>query len=257
MDPLLYEHFYAIEDRFWWSVATRRLFFRLISGLPIARPRRVLDVGCGTGIMLQEFPPTWDGLSGCDFSQDALRYCHARGLSALVRCDATVMPFAGDEFDLVLALDVVEHVDDDSVCLAEMVRVCRPGGYLLVHVPAFQILWSDKDVLNHHRRRYRRGEVRRLVEGLGLEVQELFYINILLFPVALARALSCRLLGRSVDADSARRTVDRLYHVPARVNDVMTAFLDAECAVARRLPLPFGMSLVCLARKPLPEAASR
>jgi SAM-dependent methyltransferase len=249
MDQQLYQQFYDIEERYWWSVGTRRLFFDLVASLPVDDTARVLDVGCGTGITLREFPRRCRLLCGCDLSPTALAFSRRRGLDCLVRSDVTALPFASGSADLVLALDVIEHVDADEQALREIARVCRPGGHVLVHVPAFPVLWSAKDELNHHRRRYRRPALRALVERAGLRVAALAYFNCTAFPAALAVALVQAVRRRlAAPRPAATAAVERLYDLPPLLNRSLTALLAAE---RRAVPhLPFGMSLVCLARKP-------
>jgi SAM-dependent methyltransferase len=249
MDRELYRRFFEIEDRFWWSVGTRRIFFQLIDGLE--GNGRLLDVGCGTGVFLKEFPGGWKLLAGCDHSDDALSFSAERGLRALARCDATRLPYASGAFDLVTALDVVEHLDDDEGCLREIARVTRAGGHVLLHVPAFQVLWTDKDALSHHRRRYHRAELIALTERAGLQIERLFYINAFLVPAALLRAAAQRLwASRRGSAAATVAAIDPLYRTPAPVNRLMTGLVALERRIAARIPMPFGMSLVCLARKP-------
>ena len=250
MDRNLYRRFFEIEEHFWWSVGTRRVFSELIAGLGQGAGGRALDVGCGTGIHLKEFPDSWRLVAGCDYSELALSFCSERGLRGLIRCDATRLPFASGAFDLVTALDVVEHLDDDEGCLREIARVTRGGGHVLLHVPAFPVLWTDKDELSHHRRRYRRAELTGLVARSGLEVTQLFYINTFLFPVALLRAAAQRLTHRREAAPAQETDLDPLYRIPASLNRLMTALMDVERRVVARVPIPFGLSLVCLTRKP-------
>jgi SAM-dependent methyltransferase len=201
--------------------------------------------------MLREFPPDWQLVAGCDASELALSFCRERGLRSLVRCDVTQLPFASRSFDLVTVLDVVEHLERDDACLREIARVCRPQRHVLIHVPAFQILWSDKDELNHHYRRYQRKQLIDLVARCGLTVTQTFYVNSMLFPVALALAVVGRARhNRHADrpAPSADQ-LDRLYQIPAVLNRFMIGFMGLERRLTSRLPLPFGMSLVCVARK--------
>jgi SAM-dependent methyltransferase len=249
MEPHLYQTFYDLEDHYWWSVGTRRFFFDLVESVKPEKPGRALDVGCGTGVTLEEFPAGWGLMAGCDASEQALAYCRRRDLRSLVRCDATRLPFATETLDLVLALDVIEHLDDDAGCLREMARCCRRGGAVLVHVPAFPILWTEKDVLNHHRRRYRRRQLLGLVEESGLRVERVLYVNFLVFPAAVLVALYTRVFHRDRLARPDPHGLDRLHNIPPVLNRVMIHSLDLERRLARRFRLPFGMSLLCLARK--------
>jgi ubiquinone/menaquinone biosynthesis C-methylase UbiE len=249
MHPDLYQRFFEIEDRYWWSVGTRRAFRALIAEIGRGSGR-ALDVGCGTGVMLHELPPGWRMAAGCDRSETALAYCHQRGLRALVKSDAISLPFSDGCFALVMALDVIEHLDDDHACLRELARVCQSGGHVLLHVPAFQLLWSDKDEINQHRRRYDGRALVALVERAGLRVIHRRYLNTTLLPVALVRSLWQRWAGRRSGSTESAAGLDRLYDIPRPMNAGLTALMDAERWLGSRCPPPFGMSMVCLARKP-------
>jgi SAM-dependent methyltransferase len=249
MDAQLYQRFYEVEDWFWWCVGTRRIFFELIAQTGIHG--RALDVGCGTGAVLTEFPPEWTLVVGCDSSPLALSFCQQRGLREIVRCAGSGLPFANGAFDLVMAIDVIEHLDDDVGCVNEMARICRPGGYVLVHVPAFEILWTDKDDVNHHRRRYRQRQLLDMVRRSGLTVQTSFHLNSFLFPVALMRAFGQKLRwGFRQRPPVSAASIDHLYRLPAWINRFMTGFIAFEHRLLGQSAPPFGMSLVCLAQKP-------
>jgi SAM-dependent methyltransferase len=248
MDPQLYRRFFEIEDWFWWCVGTRRVFFELIEKTGVRG--RAIDIGCGTGAAVQEFPRGWNLVTGCDYSPLALSFCRERGLRELVRCTGTELPFTTGSFDVVMAIDVIEHLDDDVACVREMARICRPGGYVLAHVPAFESLWTDKDDVNHHRRRYRRQQLIRLMEDCGLAVQTSFYLNSILFPVALLRALGQKIRGQfGTPPPPSAAGIDHLYNLPGVVNRLMTGLMAFEHRVVKPLSLPFGMSVVSLGRK--------
>jgi SAM-dependent methyltransferase len=252
MDETLYREFFELEEHYWWSVGTRRLFARLIAPFAAAGAGRVVDVGCGTGITLLSFPYPAALLCGCDFSPLALDFSRRRGLRSLLRSDATRLPFRSDSVDLVLALDVIEHLDDDAAAVAEIARVTRRGGHVLVHVPAFSILWSDKDDLNHHRRRYRRAELQRLIERAGLRVRTLAYVNAWVFPIALARALLQRRSRTASAPAPSAQALDSIFRIPPALNRLLLGVMGLEARLLR--VLPFGMSLVCLAEKPADSA---
>ena len=195
MQQHLYSIMYEVEESHWWFVGRRRIiesFVRKIcDDLAMERPF-ILDVGCGTGAnleMLKQFGET----HGIDISEDALEFCRARGLERVQLGAAESLPYENEKFDLVTALDVVEHLDDDVAGLKEMYRVLRPGGRLLIFVPAFMFLWGVQDDVGHHRRRYKLDDLRLAVREAGFEVERATYANISFFaPILLGRTLDAR-----------------------------------------------------------------
>ncbi len=185
---------------------------------------------------------------GVDIDAEAIGYCRERGLEAVRLGEAARLPFADGTFDLVTALDVVEHLDDDRGALTEMRRVLKPGGQILVTVPAHRFLWGDQDEVNQHKRRYAARELRGALDATGFEIQRLSYMNALLFPpIAAARLL--RRLERRVRPDVPQES-DFRYPAPSPLNFVLGHVFAAEGPVLQRLDIPFGVSIVALARKP-------
>jgi SAM-dependent methyltransferase len=249
MNPAEYERMYALEDWYWWFVARREAAAQFIRDhAPPERPLRVLDAGCGTGGMLELFARWPDAeATGVDLSADALRFSHGRGHRRLVGADLMLLPFRTASFDVVSALDVIEHVPDDGRAVQEISRVLRPGGILVASVPAYQFLWGPHDEALHHHRRYTSGQFRRVLEQSGLRVEKQTYLLSALFPVAAAMRLATR--NRKHDGNGAA-----LPKVPGLVNQSLIGLQAAELALARRVPLPFGLSVVAVARKPVPVA---
>jgi SAM-dependent methyltransferase len=188
--------------------------------------------------------------TGLDFSPDALHYSRDRGHRRLAGGDLSLLPFRSGSFDVVSALDVIEHVPDDHRALSEISRVLRPGGILVASVPAYQFLWSAHDEALHHYRRYGGKQFADLVNGTGLRVERQTYLLSALFPIAAAVRLVAR---RTVTADSAAA----LPRVPALVNRALIGLQNAELGIARRMPLPFGLSVLLVARKPVPARVCR
>ena len=251
MDELLRATARAEERHFWfrgfrWFV--RPLIHRALAHTPSAR---VLDCGCGTGANLQLFT-TYGAAYGFDLSPTGLQIAHARGRTRVARASASEVPFADDTFDLVTSFDVLYALDEptEQAAVAEMFRVTRPGGYVLINVAAMPVLRGDHSVLSQEKRRYTKSTLRRLIVDGGFRVERVTYTNSSLFPLLLVGRTLHRLRGLEHETDTTREIT-----VPiAPVNSALSALLFLESVWLRRFNTLAGSSLLCLARKP--EAAS-
>lgn len=237
------------EDEYWWYVGRRRIILEVLAshlhcdGAPKAR---LLDAGCGTGAMLKAV----DGLTeavGTDASTVALSWCKRRGLGGRVACcDFAAPPFRDGTFDVVMLLDVLEHLDDDKGALKNAFRLLQGGGLLVVTVPAYPILWSGEDYVSEHRRRYVRRDVQEMVAAAGFTVQQSSYFNAILFPVMAATILWRRFF---VPEDRVRSNVRPL---PIALNLILTAVFTLERSLLRWMSFPCGGSILCVAVKKEP-----
>jgi SAM-dependent methyltransferase len=246
VDTSTYEIEAQVERRHWWFQGRRRILDRFLGALEPALPSgaRALDVGCGTGAngpVLAAHAPFAIGIDASPVPL-GLRGTDERGHAARLRGDATRLPFPDASFDLVCALDVLEHLDDDAAAARELHRVLRPGGVAVIFVPALRLLWGLQDEVSHHRRRYHRDELRGLVSGAGLRVERITFFNSLLFPPILA----ARLLMR-VRPPRELKSENELGG-PV-VNAVLGAVFGAEAPLLDRVDFPVGVSLACLARR--------
>jgi SAM-dependent methyltransferase len=236
-----YQRMYEAEESQWWYAGMRAISFALLDSLPPDGTKPlVLDAGCGTGNNLVHLAARGRPI-GVDLSEEALRFCRTRGVT-VARAGLPRLPFVDDAFDGVTSFDVLYHrwVEDDVAAVRELARVLRPGGWMLVRVPALRMLWGAHDEAVHSRHRYTTAEVRRLLEGCGLEVRRLTYANTLLFPVILARRTLDRLLGRH-GSDVG--------FLPAPFEWAFRRLLGLEARLVRVLSLPLGASVFALARK--------
>ncbi len=250
-----YARYFAFENDDWWFVARRRIVFGLLGDAlarrdPASSPaaRRIVDVGAGTGITLGLLRGLGSAV-GIDLSPDALRFSRLRGNDRLLRSDMTRLAIAGESVDVVTCLDGIEHVDDDRRAVAEIFRICRPGGIAVITVPAFPFLWSEHDVINHHKRRYGRGELETLVRTVGFDVELLSFYNFWLAPLAMTVRLLKRAWTWAFPQVVERIEGDNTY-LPRSLNWLLARLFGSELALLRRMPLPFGISLVCVLRRP-------
>jgi SAM-dependent methyltransferase len=253
MEERYYETYYQHETEHWWFRWRFKLIREVIGrieGIP-KRPR-MLDAGCGTGQMLKMLQHHGNAV-GLDLSPEAITFASSREARNLVLGTVTNPPFAQGSFDVALALDVIEHVDDDTAILQGLRALVRPGGALIVTVPAFQFLWSDHDRINLHRRRYRAAELRERLEASGFEIDRLTYCNMALFPVVAvvrrAQAITRRFRPKADDELNSD-----LHRYPRVLNGLLYRLMLGETRLLRRFDLPLGVSILAVARRPLEPA---
>src|SRR5688572_24003653 len=169
MDTTVYSVEAEVEATHWWFVARRRLLARLIARAAVPGTAGVLDIGTGTGTNLRLLRELgFSRRRGLDSSDEAIRWCAEKGLGEVTKGDVRRLPFGDGEFQLVLATDVIEHVDDDTLAISEIRRVLAPGGTAILTVPAFRSLWGVQDEVAQHKRRYRKNELVEVVRSGGL-----------------------------------------------------------------------------------------
>jgi len=247
MDKAYYSEYSRLEETHWWFTGRKQILDRLLSNNPaIGKTRCLLNVGCGTGNLLRFFQSSGRSI-GLDVERKALDYCVDRGLRLLVQGSAPALPFKSECFDVIMALDVLEHLDDHSRTLSEFWRICANGGYLVVTVPAFHLLWGDQDLISHHRRRYTLGELRRIVEQTGFLIEKMTYFNTFLFPIIASIRLVRRLKRRIVPRASLRSDFTLAWS--AASNHLLGRVFASEASFLSRWAFPFGVSLFVLAKK--------
>ena len=235
-----YETQYKLEIDHWWYRVRRELvrdiFYRYVKGKQL----KILDVGCGTGALMKELGSYGD-VYGLDFSEDAIEYCRERGEKNLTIGSINSIPFESGYFDAVVALDVIEHVQDDVGAIAEIKRVLKPGGICLIFVPAFKILWGKADELGCHFRRYRLPELEDKISRTGLIVKKSSYFNFMLFLPILAVRLIVRLFRIKVGNEG---------EVGSRfMGNILYNIFRSEISILRYVDLPFGVSALVISNK--------
>jgi SAM-dependent methyltransferase len=247
VDPRFYKQVYQIEQTHWWFAARRRILLAVLDRLAIGADS-VLDIGCGAGTNLDLLSERFAGGSvhGIDIEIEALRFCRSERPTPVYAADFANLPFRADSFDLIFALDSLEHVADDVSALQGAHRVCRPGGTLVITVPAFGFLWGSVDTVGHHFRRYGRRELEQKVAAAGFSLRYVRYFNTLLFPPILAFRLLARLTPKRDETRAERVHTD--FDVISRgpLNTLLTRIFSLEAALLRFEP-PFGVSLLCVA----------
>jgi SAM-dependent methyltransferase len=244
MDRVAHEAEAAVEATHWWFTGRRALFAQLIRKLGLPASARVLDVGTSTGTNLRMLRDlAFQDVTGLDQSAEAARFCAEKGLGHVQLGDVCALPFDDGSFDLVLATDVIEHVDDDAKALTELCRVLKPSGHLLLTVPTFESLWGLQDEVGQHKRRYVMQDLLARMRAGGFRPVQRFYFNFILFlPILAARKLM-RVTRPPVENESELN--------PGWLNIILTQVFRLDVALAPVLQPPFGVSALVLA---VPEA---
>jgi SAM-dependent methyltransferase len=241
--PYEYEVMHALELRHWWFRGRRRLLLSLLRGVAGAgsKPLCILDYGCGTGGNTSAYG-SFGNVIGIEPDSAAVRLAHNRGGARYCRTSGTELPFRERSFDVVMASDVLEHIERDGEAVSEIARVLRPGGSVILSVPAHGWLVSQHDTALQHFRRYSKRAVRDLLERNRLLVCRLSYWNAALFPLVCMQ----RLIGKRRRTGQPRSDT---VLPPPLLNEALTGLLAVESALASRIALPWGVSLVAVAER--------
>jgi SAM-dependent methyltransferase len=243
VDVTEYRKLAEVEDSMWYFRALHAHVAReLATALPHGKSARILDAGCGTGGLIRRLATehaNWHW-TGVDVAPEACALARDRTGATISKANVEALPFGENEFDAVVSADVLYHVDDDAAALKEMARVLKPGGVVVVNVPAHRWLWSYHDVATHARRRYARGEVCEKMRAAGFGAVRATHWNMLPLPLVIVRR---KLLPAPSDGSDVR-----LY--PAAVEAVLRGAMAVErgwIAAGGRLAL--GSSILAAGRK--------
>lgn len=244
MQQHTYEIMNRVEDKHWWFVGRRAILESFLGQIvsQIRNPQsaiRILDVGCGTGANL-EMLANFGESEGVDVSDDALEFCRAKGLK-VHKGLAEELPFEDESFDVVTALDVVEHLDDDIGGLKEMNRVMKRSGRALIFVPAFMWLWGVQDDISNHRIRYTKKQIAERLEKAGFEIERATYANWTFFAPILAGRTLMKITGIKPESENNVNV--------SALNGIFGKIFSAEKLWLKNFDFPFGVSIVITAKK--------
>ncbi|WP_051946192.1 class I SAM-dependent methyltransferase [Verrucomicrobium sp. BvORR106] len=245
-----YETMRQVEDTYWWYQVLHGYVPQQVAGLLKDGAGRVLDAGCGTGGTLRHLKDRnamWD-LHGFDFSPLAVEYCKFRGFNQVCQGSVDAIPAEDRSFDVVISLDVLCHAGlDETRAVAEFARVARPGGHVILNLPAFYFLMGRHDIAVGSVRRYDERRVRELMAGAGLRIKEIHYWNAWLFPPILLWRQFSRLLSFGQEREEAKSDLTQL---PGWLNKVLAGVARMDMKLCRWVGVPVGTSVFVVAEKP-------
>jgi SAM-dependent methyltransferase len=242
MKKITYEIEWNLERFHWWFVGRRKLFKSLFSLLGLPSDLRVIDIGCGVGSNLRLLQSMSSKLVGMDSEMYGLAHIR-KSISAvaLVNGDLMKLPFKADSVDLILASDVLEHLDQDTIGIREIHRSLKRGGKVLFTVPAFKLLWGVQDIVGMHKRRYSKKELVTKIEGEGFKILRSSYFNFLLFfPILIGRRI-LHLLELRIESENE-------INLPW-INFFLKTIFSIEPHYLKYFSFPFGVSIYCIAKK--------
>lgn len=251
MRPDLIRELFEKETTYWWNVSKRGMVLLLARDMlrnQLTENRKIaVDMGCGTGFTALSLQSHYHTV-GVDVSREALQFCKRRGLKRLcqINQECYPLPFKTGAFDLILALDVIEHMEDDLRTLSEYCRILKVGGSLIVTVPAFMTLWSPWDEALGHRRRYTVSMLAEKIQQAGLTTRRITYMFFFIFPIALLIRGTKKLIQR----DAASYSSDFI-PLPKILNSflILVGGLEQWITTKLKLKLPLGLSVICVATK--------
>jgi SAM-dependent methyltransferase len=247
MNPREYEIMYQLEDEHWWYLALHRRILSTLTRLYDDQdevPWQILDAGCGTGAIAQRLQK-FGQVSAIDLSNLALKFSERRDLNGnLGQASVTALPLVADTFDLVVSMDVICSVPDDGRALAEFYRVLKPGGILMMNLPALEWLKGQHDLAVNIVHRYAPKQLKTQLAQQGFVVEKMSFANSLLFPLVVPYRLATNWLP--ADNGTARSDV----FLPSRpINSALAWLMRLESHLISHFSLPIGMSLFVVAKK--------
>jgi len=240
-NPTPYDVESKVESFHWWFGVRRKLLKSILSSIHVPLNYLALDIGCGAGSNLKVLLSAGIHAIGIDRSIYILSLLSKKLESPLVNGDLNKLPVRTNSVGLIIAMDILEHLDDDAKGISEFYRALNKGGVLIVTVPAFKFLWGIQDIVTGHKRRYSRKEITNKLRGVGFDILKSSYFNFFLFiPILIARRM-IHLLGLKIESENE-------VNFPM-INFFLKVIFSIEIPILKYCSFPFGVSIFCIAKK--------
>lgn len=230
-----------VEGFHWWFSVRRKLLKSILSSLRLPLDSLALDIGCGTGSNFRLLRTEGLTVIGLDHSLYALSLAKMNTQDPFINGDLNRLPIRSESIGLIIAMDILEHLEDDRNGIHQCFQALKRGGILFLTVPAFKWLWGIQDIVTQHKRRYRKKEILNLLTQEGFEVLKSTYFNFFLFfPILLVRRIT-HLLGLRIRSENEINS--------PLLNSLFKGIFSLEPYLLKRFSFPFGVSILCIARK--------
>ncbi|MDP3996370.1 MAG: methyltransferase domain-containing protein [bacterium] len=244
MREKFYKTYFKIEKEHWLMKVRRRVVFDVLHNvLEKNKESKILDFGCGSGILVEELSSEGYKAFGVDVSREAIRFGNSEGIKNIKVMASDKIDFPDNVFDVVTALDVLEHLENEKLSMKEIERVLKPGGVLIVMVPAYMFLWGVQDEVAHHYRRYTESSLLTVIKKSGciLPFRTTYFNSFLFFPIAAVRLLSRALNLRNRESDF---DINNVF-----LNKLFFAIFNLERILLKKISFPFGVSILSVCKK--------
>ena len=238
-----YQKLYKFENFYWWHIGRKYIIQSLLCKILLKPNSKILDAGCGTGGNIETLARFGDVI-GVDNSPEAIKFCEKRGFENVQLKNIENTGFSDNSFDLIVALDVLEHIENDGETLKEFYRILKEGGYILISVPAYQFLWSEHDVALHHKRRYSMEEINRCLLEADFRVIKKTFAIAFIAPVVFIY----RIIRKILHSEKQKSKTDYVI-LPVLLNKFFIFLLRIEAFLLKYINFPFGISIMCIAKK--------
>lgn len=233
MELRLHEIYRNIERDHWWFVGRRKILSHVLSRY-LSKGSKILDIGCNSGVLVEILQNEGYAVCGTDISKEAVEYGKMKGIKNLFTAPGAKQPFLDQTFDCIMALDVIEHIRDDKEAMEEFARLLRPGGVMIIKVPAFMFMWGIQDEVAHHERRYTKKSLNSLINHKVFSVLRLTYFNFFLFiPIVISRLLQKLFKPkRHSDFDMNNKFLNRIFNIIFLFETKLLKFVDLSVGVS-------------------------
>lgn len=242
MEDRIFEEMYKVESQHWWFVARRKIIESVIKRLNLANDARIMDAGCGNGDNLALLSK-YGEVVAMERDENALGKAQSRNIGEVFKGELpdNISDGINEDKDLIVLLDVLEHIDDDVGSLSSLRNIAKHNGRLILTVPAYQFLWTHHDEHHHHKRRYTVKLIKKIIEKSGWEIDYISYFNSFLFPLALIDRMKQKVFPSEKGSD--------LKMPPKWINLFFEKIFSFESHLIGNIVFPFGLSIMVVAKK--------